>query len=98
MNTDTYFKIFKIEKIKTITLRELKRRYGILAKKYHPDRGGNHNKMVLINDAYKYLIVLVRQNIKKQDKLFFNNKYLIFYGDGSIYDKKKSRWIRLGKK
>ena len=94
MNTDIYFKIFEIEKIKTMTLRELKRRYGILAKKYHPDKGGNHNKMVLINDAYKYLIVLVRQNIKKQDKLFFNKNFL-FYGDGSIYNKKKGRWVKV---
>ncbi len=56
INTDTYFKIFKIEKIKTISLKELKRRYGILAKKFHPDRGGDHRKMVLINDAnYQYV-------------------------------------------
>jgi curved DNA-binding protein CbpA len=91
---DKYFKAFKITSIKIITHQELKRRYRILSKKYHPDKGGTENQFRFVHDAYKYLINLRNDFIKQQNKKFYNNKDLIFYADGSIYSKSKKRWIK----
>ena len=95
MEIDKYFKIFKIENIKTMTLQELKRRFRILVKIAHPDRGGSPAKFRLVNDAYKYLTVLVKQHLKKESQKFFNNNHLFFYGDGSVFDTKKKRWSKI---
>jgi hypothetical protein len=37
----------------------LKTWYGALALKYHPDRGGTHEQMIVINEAYDRLRSLV---------------------------------------
>jgi DnaJ-domain-containing protein 1 len=37
------------------TLQQIKRRYRSLAKRYHPDRGGNQQQMQRIIAAYEYL-------------------------------------------
>ncbi len=37
------------------TPQQIKRRYRTLAKKYHPDRGGNQQQMQRIIAAYEYL-------------------------------------------
>ena len=37
------------------TPQQIKRRYRTLAKKYHPDRGGNQKQMQRIIAAYEYL-------------------------------------------
>ncbi|MFK5881513.1 MAG: J domain-containing protein [Sulfurospirillum sp.] len=38
-----------------ISIKELKQRYKILASTYHPDLGGDSEKMAKINDAYRLL-------------------------------------------
>lgn len=38
-----------------ISLKDIKKRYLLLAKKYHPDRKGNIEEMKKINRAYKIL-------------------------------------------
>ena len=91
---DKYFKAFKITSIKVITHQELKRRYRILARKYHPDTGGTAGQFRFVQDAYEYLVQLRDDFIKSQNKKFFNNKDLRFYGDGSVYNTKKSRWVK----
>lgn len=100
INTDNYFKAFKIENIKTITRKELKKRYRILAFKYHPDHnhGVNANKLFrFVNEAYEYLKTEVEVSIKKENLLFYN-KDLRFYGN-SIYSVSKNRWVKVkGKK
>lgn len=92
----TYFKIFKVSDITKIAEQELKRRYRILALKYHPDKGGSHEKFLLAKEAYDYLVVerqtYLKQKVQKvQFKVSEDNKFY-FYGDGSIFDIKKNRW------
>ncbi len=47
----------KILRLPPITTRkEIVERYHLLAKKYHPDKGGDPEKMKEINEAYQLLI------------------------------------------
>lgn len=39
----------------SICKNELKSRWRVMAKKFHPDRGGDDRAMTIINDAYEYL-------------------------------------------
>jgi hypothetical protein len=39
----------------TASQREIERRYKILARRHHPDRGGNAEEMKAINEAYRVL-------------------------------------------
>lgn len=48
-----YYKILKISP--DASLDDIKKAYRVIAMKYHPDRGGNHNDMVLINQAWGIL-------------------------------------------
>ena len=94
VNINIYFEIFKIQTIEKITLKELKRRWRILLLKYHPDKpGGDGNKTILINDAYSYIVARRKEFEKKESKKFFNKNFY-FYGDGSIYNLEKKRWIK----
>lgn len=95
VNTNQYFRAFQIKKVSDISLKELKRRYRILVKKYHPDKGGNAAKFRFVNDAYKYIEKLVIAHEKLQNNKFFNNKRYLFYGNGSVYDTQKGRWVKL---
>jgi len=96
VNTDLYFKIFKIKKISEITKHELKRRYKILALKYHPDKKpyGNTEKFKIIHNAFEYIGNELKKYLKKEDEKFFNSDFH-FYGDGSIYNIKLKKWMRL---
>lgn len=93
-NTDHYFKVFKIKKISDISKSELKRRYRILVKKYHPDHGGNAVHFRLIQESYEYLKNLVSQQERIDNKKFFNSK-LRFYANGSVFDTQKNRWVKV---
>ena len=44
--------------------RELKRRWRILSKKYHPDHGGKQEHFVFVQEAYAYL----KQHCSQKDK------------------------------
>lgn len=97
---ESYFKIFKIQSSDNITKIELRRRYRILLKKYHPDiQGGSTSKTQKINDAYKYLLDLaVRKEIENLEIIkrrfkVLNEKYY-FYADGSVIDRRKNRVIK----
>lgn len=96
MTTDRYFHIFKIKKISDISKKELKRRYRILVQKYHPDKPitGNAEKFKLIQTAYEYIQRCMKEYMDEQDKKFFNPNYF-YYADGSIYDVKEKKWLRL---
>lgn len=97
ITTNTYFKIFKIEKVSDIDLKELLRRYRILIHKYHPDHPpyGNHEKFILIQEAYEYLTTLIKEYRKKESIKFFNNPHYLFYSDGSVYSLSKKRFIKI---
>ena len=94
-NTDQYFRAFKIERVSDISLKELKRRYRILVKKYHPDHGGNAAKFRFVNDAYKYIEKLVMAHEKLQNDKFFNNNRYLFYSNGSVFDTVMNRWVKI---
>ncbi len=96
VNTNTYLKIYKIKTIREISPQELKRRWRILIQKYHPDHKpyGDADKFRIVNNAYHYLVELKKDDIKKESKIFYNNKDLLFYGNGSVYSQIKKRWIK----
>jgi DnaJ-class molecular chaperone len=80
-----------------ITKGDIKRRYLYLAKKFHPDRGGDTNKMEEINWAYEVLNSYIdgfrysfdEDEIKKQ---FPNGNFQKNFAPfGSFRDKKKSK-------
>jgi DnaJ-class molecular chaperone len=96
MDTNTYFKVFKIKEISDIDPSELKRRFRILVHKYHPDKPkGSHEIFLLIHDAYKYVAERMKEYREKESEKFFNNSDHIHYGDGSIYSISKKRWIKI---
>lgn len=78
ITVDKYYSIFKIKNIKKISLKELKRRYRILSKKYHPDVGGSKKKFQLIGEAYSHLQGQIELIIENENKKFFNSKHLLF--------------------
>ncbi len=95
--TDKYFKVFKIENknaLRKVSKAELKRRWRILVMKAHSDKGGNDGAFRFVNEAYHYLLDILEDFLKREDEKF-KNPDLIFYGDGSVYDKKKCRWVKL---
>ena len=94
VNTDQYFRVFKIKKVSDISLKELKRRYRILAKKYHPDLGGDSAKFRFVNDAFQYVEKLITAYEKLQNQKFFNKRYL-FYNNGSVFDTKAKKWVKI---
>lgn len=94
MNTDKYFKIFKIKSAKEISLDELKRRRRILSHKYHPDHGGTTKQFCLVTEAYNYILQRIIEFIESEQVKFYNEDF-IYYGDGSIYDKKQKRWRKI---
>lgn len=49
-----YESLYDLEE--TLGKHELKRRHRIMAKKFHPDAGGNNAAMSIINEAYDYLL------------------------------------------
>ena len=91
---DKYFAAFKIKHIKDVDKKELKRRYRILVKKYHPDKGGNPATFRFITEAYNYLLELRIQLDNKESKKFFSSKHLVFYADGSVFNTKTNRWAK----
>lgn len=96
VTTSTYFNIFKIKKISDVDPKELLRRYRILVQKYHPDHPlhGNHDKFILIQEAYEYLVDRMKEYRKKESEKFFNNPDYLFYSDGSIFSLLTKRWIK----
>ena len=68
----TYFK-------EILTQDELKALYRRLALLYHPDKGGNHDKMQMINREYNYLLKEFYRipdslkNVKVGNLVFVNN-------------------------
>ena len=100
MDVTGYLRLFKIEDIAKHTEADLKRKFRVLALKFHPDKGGRADQFRYIQDAYAYLLH-ERQKIGKknqgirytvtQDKKFYH------YGDGSIFDIEKNRWKRYWK-
>ena len=55
--------IFGISKedLKTMEKKTLTRAFRKLARKHHPDKGGDHDKFVEINDAYQALLEKLKQ-------------------------------------
>ena len=50
-----------LELPKLITKEDIRRQYRVLAKKYHPDTGGDTEKMEQINNAYKLLMKYIEE-------------------------------------
>jgi curved DNA-binding protein CbpA len=96
ITTDDYFRIFNIKRISEIDKKELTKRYRKLVFIYHPDKpSGDKIKFLIIHDAYVYLNDRLNEFLKKENEKFYNNPDFYFYSDGSIYDIKNKKWIRL---
>lgn len=92
-----YFNVFKIEKLSDIDPKELKRRYRILVKKYHPDitKMDTYSQFRLIDEAYKYIEKKMKEFYTKESEKFFKeDSDLLYYGDGSVYSISKKRWVK----
>lgn len=89
---EKYFRLFKIENYKKISLSELKRRYRILCLKTHPDRGGSSAQFRLVQDAYQYIKNLIEKYLKEESEKIYKDKNHLYYSDGSVFDKKSKRW------
>ena len=81
MGNITYYRILGVQKGATTS--EIKNRYRVLAKRYHPDNNGSTQLMTLINKAYKILsdpILRYRYdqqltiNSQSKDSNFINRK------------------------
>jgi len=72
-NYDEYKKSFDILDLpETATLPEIKKKFKILAKKYHPDKGSNiENKFKEINNAYQLLLRIIpnKKNYNKNQHI-----------------------------
>ena len=55
------YKVLNISK--NATIKEIKDQYKLLAKKYHPDKGGDHEHFIKVDQAYKNLINKKTSNI-----------------------------------
>ncbi len=78
------------------TLSEIKHAHRNLAKKYHPDTGGDEEKIVAINAAWE--ILKNKENrekyarLRRQSKVYIDN-YRGRENDSSEKDKEISQWI-----
>jgi DnaJ-class molecular chaperone len=68
------------------SIKDIKRQYRVLSKKYHPDKLGSDEKMKLLNEAYEILVKYVEEykftfsedEIKKQyPNEFYMNSFSI---------------------
>ena len=48
-----YRELYNLEDV--INRKEIRKKYRIMARRFHPDSGGDHISMAIINEAYKYL-------------------------------------------
>ena len=58
-----------------ISRADIKKQYHLLAKKYHPDLGGNVQKMEQINHAYKLLMKYIEEFRYTFDEEEVNKQY-----------------------
>lgn len=79
MNIDEAIKILRIKDMYDVS--EIKRKFKIESRKYHPDRGGNARQFILVKDAYDLLL----KNSKKPRKTMMDDidlnflKYYLYY-------------------
>lgn len=71
MYNKNYYAILNISFPSTVT--EIKNAYRQLAKAEHPDKGGNAEKMKLVNEAYH---ILINVKSKAEYDMWFNNQSL----------------------
>ena len=66
---EKYKRLFQINiPLDKFSSNELKRRWKILVKKYHPDKGGNSEHFRFVQDAYSYLKNYTNDNIDSNDE------------------------------
>jgi len=58
-NLDDALEILQLPRL--ITKEDIKKQYHFLSKKYHPDYGGERDKMEKINHAYKILMKYIEE-------------------------------------
>lgn len=63
MNRIKACQALKLNDNQILDLSIVKKAYRKLSTVYHPDKGGNNEKMILINQAYKFLITDIQKPI-----------------------------------
>ncbi|MCG8683734.1 MAG: J domain-containing protein, partial [Desulfobacterales bacterium] len=48
------------EEVKTMDKKALTKKFRRLAREHHPDKGGDHNKFVELNEAYQALLEKIK--------------------------------------
>ena len=64
-----YYEVFKIEKSSSTV--DIKKAFRRMALKYHPDKGGDAEKMKLLNEAYRVLMDPEQRKQFDEDLEFF---------------------------
>lgn len=93
------FIILELDKDKDLSIEETKRKYRLLARKHHPDKGGSEEKFKEINTAYQKILTYLSHfiELEEEKKEEEENKEEGTYNWYSVSEDKKHKDYLLNK-